>query len=117
MAPPSVPRSTPLSRDLAIFELRHSLPHRHGVPFSLDDLQVGQQVEIFTYPKETISPFRSLLQFHSTFKDQTTTGLVAFDYSLSAPGASGVIVVDSKTHHIVGILNGIARGGEIPRLV
>jgi hypothetical protein len=27
-----------LSRDLAIFELRHSLPHHHGVPFSLDGL-------------------------------------------------------------------------------
>jgi hypothetical protein len=47
------------SRDLAIFELRYSLPHHHSVPFSLDDLDL--QVDIFTYPKEAISPFRSLL--------------------------------------------------------
>lgn len=36
---PSVsPLKYTLSRDLAIFELRHSLPHHHGVPFSLDGL-------------------------------------------------------------------------------
>src|SRR5713226_9939709 len=33
-------------RDLAIFELRRSLPHHHGLTFSLDELQVGQQVDI-----------------------------------------------------------------------
>ncbi|SRR6266851_1202644 len=106
-----------LSRDLAIFELRHSVPHHHGASFSLDDLQVGQEIDIYSYPKETINPIRSLLQFHGTFKGQTTTGLLAFDYSLSAhkairPGASGGIVVDSKTRQIVGILDGIARNGE-----
>src|SRR5216683_5017515 len=106
-----------LSRDLAIFELRHSVPHHHGASFSLDDLQVGQEIDIYAYPKETINPIRSLLQFHGTFKGQTTTGLLAFDYSLSAhkairPGASGGIVVDSKTQQIVGILDGIARNGE-----
>ena len=106
-----------LNRDLAIFELRHSLPLHHGVPFSFDELQVGQQVDIFTYPKENISPFRSLLWFHGTFKGQTNTGLLEFDYSFSGdkairPGASGGIVVDSKTHLIVGILSGIARNGE-----
>jgi len=66
-----------LRRDLAIFELRHSLPHHHGVPFRLDDLQVGQQVAILTYAKETSSPLRSLRQSHGTFKGQTTTGLLA----------------------------------------
>ena len=105
------------SRDLAIFELRHSVPHHHGVAFSLDDLQVGQEIDIYAYPKETSNPIRSLRQFHGTFKGLTTTGLLAFDYSLSAdkairPGASGGIVVDSKTQQIVGILDGIARNGE-----
>jgi hypothetical protein len=115
---PSVgPMKYTLSRDLAIFELRHSLPHHHGVAFSLDDLQVGQEIDIYAYPKESINPIRSLLQFHGTFKGQTTTGLLAFDYSLSAdkailPGASGGIVVDSKTQQIVGILNAIGRNGE-----
>ena len=115
---PSVgPMKYTLSRDLAIFELRHSLPHHHGLAFSLDDLQVGQEIDIYAYPKESTNPIRRLLQFHGTFKGQTTTGLLAFDYSLSAdkairPGASGGIVVDSKTQQIVGILNEIATNGE-----
>ena len=105
------------SRDLAILELRHPLPHHHGVAFSLDDLEFGQEIDIYAYPKESINPIRSLLQFHGTFKGQTTTGLLAFDYGLSAhkailPGASGGIVVDSKTQQIVGILNEIAMNGE-----
>jgi len=111
------PMKYTLSRDLAIFELRHSLAHYHGVAFSLDDLQPGQEIDIYAFPIEGINPFRSLLQFHGTFKGQTTTGLLAFDYSLSAgkaihPGASGGIVVDSRTRQIVGILNEIERNGE-----
>jgi len=111
------PMKYTLSRDLAIFELRHSLPHHHGVAFSLDEMQAGQEIDIYAYPKEAINPIRSLRQFHGTFKGKTTTGLLAFDYSLSAdkairPGASGGIVVDSKTQQIVGILDGIARNGE-----
>src|SRR5260370_37581003 len=103
--PYTSPLNYTLSRDLAVFELRHALPRHHGVAFSLDDLQVGQQVDISTYPKETIAPVRSLLQFHGAFKGQTTTGLLSFDYSLSAdktihPGASGGFVVVSKTPHI-----------------
>src|SRR5258708_3463458 len=38
-------------RDLAIFELRRSLPHHHGLAFSLDELEVGQEVDIYGYPK------------------------------------------------------------------
>jgi hypothetical protein len=111
------PMKYTLSRDLAIFELLHSLPHHHGAAFSLDDLQVGQEIDIYVYPKEGINPVRSLLQFHGAFKGQTTTGLLAFDYTVSADrtiraGASGGIVVDRKSQQIVGILNGIARNGE-----
>ena len=43
-------------RDIAIFELRRSLPHQHGLTFSLDELQVGQEVEIYGYPKGIINP-------------------------------------------------------------
>ncbi|HEY1471597.1 MAG TPA: hypothetical protein VGF61_21340 [Candidatus Acidoferrum sp.] len=46
--PSTSPLKYTLSRDLAIFELRRPLPHHHGVPFSFDDLQVGQQVDILT---------------------------------------------------------------------
>jgi hypothetical protein len=111
------PMKFTLSRDLAIFELHGPLTHHHGIPFSLDDLQIGQEVDIYAYPKESISPFRRLRQFHGSFKGETTTGLLAFDYSLAAdqgirPGASGGLVVDSKTQQIVGILEGIAKDGE-----
>jgi hypothetical protein len=110
------PMKYTVSRDLAILELRHPLPYHHGLAFSLDDLQVGQEVDIYAYPKESINPIRSLLKFHGTFKGQTITGLLAFGYSLSAdkairPGASGGIVVDSKTQQIVGVLNEIASNG------
>jgi hypothetical protein len=99
-------------RDLAIFELRRSLPHHHGLTFSLDELQVGQEVDIYGYPKGIINPIRKLTRFPATFKAPTTSGLLAFDYQLSADkpirvsGASGGIVVDRKTEKIIGILSG-----------
>ena len=98
-------------RDLAIFELRHSLRHHHGLTFSLDELEIGQAVDIYCYPKGIINPFRKLTRFPAEFKGPTTSGLLAFDYELSADkpiriaGASGGIVVDRKTEKIVGILN------------
>src|SRR5712692_6256549 len=98
-------------RDLAIFELRRSLPHYHGLTFSLDELQVGQEVDIYGYPKGSINPIRKLTRFPATFKAPTTSGLLAFDYQLSSDkpirigGASGGIVVDRKTEKIVGILS------------
>jgi hypothetical protein len=97
-------------RDLAIFELQRSLPHHHGLTFSLEELQVGQEVDIYGYPKGIINPIRTLTRFPATFKARTTSGLLAFDYQLSADkpirvgGASGGIVVNRKTEKIVGIL-------------
>ncbi len=99
-------------RDLAIFELRRSLPHHHGLTFSLDELEVGQEVDIYGYPKGVINPIRKLTRFPATFKAPTTSGLLAFDYQLSTDkpiriqGASGGIVVDRKTEKILGILSG-----------
>lgn len=111
------PMKYALDRDLAIFELLHPIPHHRGVAFSLDELQIGQPVDIYAFPKEGVNPFRNLLEFHGTFKGQTTTGQLAFGYSLAGdkailPGASGGIVVDSKTQCIVGILNAIAKDGQ-----
>jgi hypothetical protein len=99
-------------RDLAIFELRRSLPHHHGLTFSLDDLQVGQEVDIYGYPNGIINPIRKLTRFQATFKAPTTSGLLAFEYQLSSikpirvRGASGGIVVDRNTEKILGILCG-----------
>src|SRR5260370_4005373 len=53
-------------RDLAIFELRRSLPHHHGLAFSLDELEVGQEVDIYGYPKGVINPVRTLSRFPAT---------------------------------------------------
>src|SRR6266568_8100105 len=98
-------------RDLAIFELKRSLPHHHGLTFSLDELEVGQEVDIYGYPKGIINPKRKLTLFPATFKGPTTSGLLAFDYQLSTDrpiriqGASGGIVVDRKTEKILGILS------------
>lgn len=99
-------------RDLAILELRRSLAHHHGLAFSLDELQVGQEVDIYGYPKEGINPIRKLTRVPARFKTLTTSGLLVFDYESSASkpiriaGASGGIVLDRKTEKIVGILNG-----------
>ncbi len=106
-----------LSHDLAIFELRHPIPHCHGAAFSLNELQVGQQVEIYAFPKVGINPIRSLHLSHGTFRGETTSGLLAFDYITSPgneirPGASGGVVVDTKSQQIVGVLNAIAMDGE-----
>lgn len=106
-----------LSRDLAIFELQYPLRHHHGLSFYRKDLRIGQEVEIFSYPKELMLGPRKLLHVHGKFKGQTQTGLLAFDYALSdgraiRPGASGGIVVDRATQQIVGVLSGIAESGE-----
>jgi hypothetical protein len=101
-----------MKRDLAIFELRRSLSHHHGLTFSLDELQIGQEVDIYGYPKGIINPIRKLTRFPATFKAPTTSGLLAFEYQLSSDkpiriqGASGGIVVDRKTEKILGILSG-----------
>jgi hypothetical protein len=102
-----------LGRDLAIFELGRALPRHHGLTFSLDDLEVGQEVDIYGYPKGVVNPFRKLTRFPARFKGPTTSGLLAFEYELCPDqptlrgGASGGIVVDRKTEKIVGILSGL----------
>ncbi len=52
-----------IKRDLAIFELQRPLPHHHGLTFSLDELQVGQEVDIYGYPMGMINPIRKLTRF------------------------------------------------------
>lgn len=90
-----------LRKVLSIFIACHFLLNYHGIPFSLDDLQLGQEVDICAYPKESISPTRSFLEFHAAFKGETTGGLLAFEYSFSngqaiRPGASGGLVAEKS---------------------
>lgn len=96
-----------LNHDLAIFELRHPLPYCHGIAYSLDDVESNEQVDIYAYPANPINPIRKLVQFRGAFKGKTAAGFLAFEYE-DLPihgGSSGGLVVDSKTHQIVGILS------------
>jgi Trypsin-like peptidase domain len=99
-------------RDLAILKLQRALPHHHGLNFSADELKIGQQVDIYGYPKGIINPFRRLTRFPAVFQGSTESDLLAFDYelpsdkSLRVAGSSGGIVVDRQTAKIVGILCG-----------
>ena len=101
-----------IARDLAIFELERSPRHHHGLAYTLDELEIGQEVDIYGYPKELISPIRKLTRFPAIFKAETTSGLLAFEYqaptkrAIRIAGSSGGIVVDRKTQKIVAILNG-----------
>jgi hypothetical protein len=100
-----------MKRDLAIFELRRPLAGHHGLSFSLDELYVGQEVDIYGYPRGMIAPLRKLTRFRAKFKAPTTSGLLAFEYQSSGDqpmrveGASGGIVVDRKTEKIIGIMS------------
>jgi len=101
-----------LRRDLAVYELRRGLSHYRGAGFSLDDLDIGQKVEIYAFPMYRGNPIRGLERFSGTYKGHTATGLLAFDYVFSSgkrlrPGASGGIIVNSDTHMIVGVLAAI----------
>jgi len=101
-----------LTRDLAVFELRHPLGNRHGVGFDTDYPEEGQAVDIYSYPKDGINPIRSLAKVRGTFTGETTTGLLAFRCDSQSgvrigPGGSGGLVVDHETGKIVGILSGI----------
>ncbi len=111
-------RFTP-GRDLAIFELDRPLGHHHGIAFSVEDLEEGQEVDIYAYPTSKSSPFRSLEVFHGHYKGLSTRGLLVFDYALShgneiRGGASGGIVVDRRTRQMVGILSQATQGEEKP---
>lgn len=104
-----------LSRDLAIFRLSKPLRSYHGLQFSTQEPNRGQQVDIYTYPKKgVINPFRSLQKFHGTFQGDNFNGLMVIEYAPNdgqrvRPGASGGIVVDDANGKVVGILNEIAR--------
>ncbi|MGB2591090.1 MAG: serine protease [Candidatus Acidiferrum sp.] len=108
------PMAFAMSRDLAILELREPLAHHRGLTFSLSELQHGEQVDIYGYPFESSFRRRKLLRFPATFRDKTASGILVFDYQLAdgkplRGGASGGIVVSSKSGQIVGVISSIGR--------
>jgi hypothetical protein len=100
------------AHDLAIYEMRHPLKHFHGIAFD-DDLGNSTEVYIYAYPFNW-NPKRGLVCWHGKFIGKTQQGLLAFSYEEGRVrgGASGGIVVDSKTDKIVGILNGVEEGKD-----
>jgi len=106
------------SHDLTLFKLDRPLPFHHGIGFRLEELRLGQEVEIYAYPLESKFEPRTLIRYRGRFCGITQQDLLTFDYEASGkhlirPGASGGIVVDSKSQKIVGILSGIADDGTL----
>ena len=101
------------AHDLAIYEMRHPLKNFHGLGFDADDLENSAEADIYAYPYNW-NPKRGLVHWHAKFIGKTHQGLLAFSYEEGRVrgGASGGIVVDSKTKKIVGILNGIGEGKD-----
>jgi hypothetical protein len=99
------------AHDLAIYEMRHPVKDFHGIGFDTDDLENSSEVDIYAYPFNW-NPKRELGHWHGKFLGQTPEGLLAFSYEEGRVrgGASGGIVIDTKTKKIVGILNGILEG-------
>jgi len=104
------------AHDLAIYEMRHPVKGFHGIGFDADDLENSYEADIYAYPLDW-NPKRRLLRWHGKFIGKTGQGLLAFSYEEGRVrgGASGGIVVDSKTKKIVGILSGMARGRTASR--
>jgi hypothetical protein len=101
------------AHDLAIYEMRHPLKNFHGIAFDADDLENSPEVDIYAYPFNW-NPKRGLVRWHGRFSGKTRQGLLAFSYEEGhvRGGASGGIVVDSKTKKIIGILNGVGEGSD-----
>lgn len=102
-----------VARDLAIYEMRHPLKGFHGIGFDADGLENGHEVDIYAYPFNG-NPKRRLVRWHGKFISRTGDGLFAFRYEEGrvCGGASGGIVVDSKSKKIVGILNAFGEGKD-----
>lgn len=117
MASGGAPLSYAWNRDLAVFQLAKPLRGYHGLQFSTEDLNIGEQVDIYAYPKGVIDPFRTLQAFHAVFQGDDARGLLVFRYVPNGderlrPGASGGIVVDSASGKVVGIFCGLPEDDE-----
>ncbi len=100
-------------RDLAIYELVRPMKGFEGMPFSLEPLTDGEEVEIIAFPGRTIGMedfYRKLTVWKATYFADNVNGCLLFKYELSdrggkiRPGSSGGIVV--RNGAVVGILRG-----------
>jgi hypothetical protein len=102
-----------LAHDLAIYEMRHPLKNFHGIGFDASDLEDSREADIYAYPFNW-NPKRGLVHWHGKFIGKNSQGLLTFTYEEGRlrTGASGGIVVDSKTKKIIGVLNAVAEGKD-----
>ncbi len=100
-------------RDLAIYELVRPMKGFEGMPFSLEPLTDGEEVEIIAFPGRTIGMedfYRKLTVWKATYFADNVNGCLLFKYEASdrggkiRPGSSGGIVV--RNGAVVGILRG-----------
>ena len=98
-------------RDLAIYELVKPMKGFEGMPFSLEPLTDGEEVEIVAFPGRTIGIedfYRKLTTWQATYVAENLNGCLLFKYKASdtkskiRPGSSGGIVIRNGV--IVGIL-------------
>jgi hypothetical protein len=101
------------AHDLAIYEMRRPLKNMHGAIFDTEELNDRREIDIYGYPFSG-NPKRGLVCWHGKFVGHTPEGLLAFSYEEGRVhgGASGGIVVDSKTRKVLGILNGLPASKE-----
>jgi Trypsin-like peptidase domain len=112
------------SRDLAIYELAKPMKGFEGMPFSLELLKDGDEVEIVAFPGRTVEItdfYRKLTTWQATYFGENSDGCLLFKYQTSdkggeiRPGASGGIVV--RNGAIVGVLRGAFRSDLIVEAV
>ena len=112
------------SRDIAIYELVKPIKGFEGIPFSLEPLVTGDEVDIIAFPGRIIGAAnfsRKLTTWHGSFINEDQNGCLAFRYTVSEtggkirPGSSGGIVV--RNGKIVGILRGMSRTEMIAEAV
>lgn len=111
-------------RDIAIYELVRPMKGFQGMPFSLEPLTDGEEVEIVGFPGRTIGMAdfdRKLTVWQATYFADNLDGCLLFKYKVSdtsgkiRPGSSGGIVV--RDGAVVGILRGMLRSDLIAEAV
>ena len=101
------------AHDLAIYEMQHPLKGLHGIGFEAGDLAAGIEVDVYAYPSNW-NRKRVLARWPAKFLGKNSQGLLTFacEEGRVPSGASGGIVVDSKTKKVVGVLSLTSEGND-----